>query len=79
MSNSALILSVHDLAVEQRVLHYLLSKNSSAARRVEIDVAEGEVTLRGQVKSFYTRQVFVQGCRRVPGVTMVVDELRVEA
>src|SRR5579872_1555976 len=39
----------------------------------------GEVTLRGQVKSFYTRQVFVQGCRRVPGVTMVVDELRVEA
>jgi osmotically-inducible protein OsmY len=50
----------------------------SAARSVAVTAgAHGVLTLRGHVKTFYTRQVFVQCCRHLPGITSVVDELRV--
>ena len=60
------------------VRNFLDGQHFRAAQRMTIEVIDGIVTLRGQVKSFYTRQVFVHGCRRLPGVAAVVDDLRVE-
>jgi osmotically-inducible protein OsmY len=71
---SKFVSSDHEL--EHSVLNLL--RDQSASRRVTVEVADGTVTLRGEVKSFYRRQLLVHGCRRLPGVASVIDELRVE-
>jgi osmotically-inducible protein OsmY len=45
---------------------------------VAVLVREGQVCLRGPVRSFHLRQVAVDHARRVQGVLHVIDEMRVE-
>jgi osmotically-inducible protein OsmY len=40
---------------------------------------DGTVTLRGQVRSFYEKQLCHHTCRRVAGVLRLVDEIEVAA
>ncbi len=47
------------------------------ARRTAIEVSDGVVTLRGNVPTFHMRQLLVNRCQQVPGVTAVRDELKV--
>ncbi|MGE5194182.1 MAG: BON domain-containing protein [Deltaproteobacteria bacterium] len=49
----------------------------AVASRMAIEVNGGVVTLRGDVPSFYIRQVLVHRCQRIPGVVVVNDELKV--
>jgi osmotically-inducible protein OsmY len=62
--------------LERQVFGFLRNLDYSAARNVAVKAgAHGVLTLRGHVKTYYTRQVFVQCCRHLPGITAVVDEL----
>jgi osmotically-inducible protein OsmY len=78
MSNSTMTVSTIDEELERQVFGFLRNLDRSAARSVVVKAGgHGVLTLRGKVQTFYTRQVFVQCCRHLPGITAVVDELRV--
>lgn len=65
----------HDL--ERRVANFLASCHMSSLRKLEIEAREGVVTLRGQVQSYYEKQVSHLCCRRVAGVSRLVDAVDV--
>lgn len=65
----------HDL--ERRVANFLASCHMSSLRKLEVEAREGVVTLRGQVQSFYEKQVSHLCCRRVAGVYRLVDAVDV--
>jgi len=77
MKSTATKVSSSDIELERDVLNLL--RDQSLLRRVSVEVSGGNITLRGEVQSFYRRQLLVHGCRRLPGVGSVIDELRVEA
>jgi osmotically-inducible protein OsmY len=67
--------SDHDL--ESRLQSELSNNQRPAFKRLQVNVAQGIVTLRGCVRSYYERQLAVQCCRRVPGVLQMIDALEV--
>jgi osmotically-inducible protein OsmY len=67
--------SDHDL--ESRLQSELSNNQRQALKRLQVHVAQGIVTLRGCVRSYYERQLAVQCCRRVPGVRQMIDALEV--
>ena len=66
-----------DAALCRNVVNYLSSPEFPRLQKIEVEVTDAIVTLRGPVKSFYARQLLVHGCQRVPRVAGVVDELYV--
>lgn len=66
-----------DQDLERRVANFLASCHMSSLRKLDVEVQEGVVTLRGQVQSFYEKQVSHLCCRRVAGVHGLVDAVDV--
>lgn len=66
-----------DLDLKRRVELFLQEKGGSSLPRLSITVEDGQVMLRGTVRSFYERQLCLC-CQHVAGVLRVVDELKVE-
>lgn len=60
-----------------RVSHYLEERKFPALRNVQIEAHDGVVVLRGRVRTFYEKQLCQSCCRRVAGVTRLVDEVTV--
>ena len=48
-----------------------------ALRGIRVAVENGTVILRGDVHTFYQKQLLLNCRSRVPGVTRVIDEVRV--
>ncbi len=71
--------SAHDHDLERRVASFLASRHMASLRKLEIEAREGVVTLRGQVHSFYEKQVSHLCCRRVAGVRSLIDAVDVVA
>jgi len=46
-------------------------------KAIEVESVGGDVTLRGEVSSFYQRQLCINCCRRVAGVIRLIDEIQV--
>jgi osmotically-inducible protein OsmY len=67
----------HDRDLERRVANYLADRQVSALREIDIRADRGTVTLRGEVRSFYHKQLCLNCCRRVAGVLQLVDEVDV--
>ncbi len=67
-----------DCDLAQRVRCFLNSRHFPAFRRLEVNVANGSVFVRGHVGSFYEKQVALNSCRRVAGVISLIDEIDVE-
>ena len=67
-----------DADLQRRVRSFLATRSEPALRRIDIDADCGRVTLRGLVRSFYERQLAVHCCRRVAGVTEVIDQINVQ-
>jgi osmotically-inducible protein OsmY len=61
-----------------RVSADLSASNFPRLRHVSVEAHWDTVTLRGELASFYERQIAVARAERVPGVTRVIDHLRVE-
>jgi hypothetical protein len=71
-------ISTESSELERQVSGFLHALDQTAARDVVVESGgQGRLKLRGHVKNFYTRRVFVQCCRHIPGITAVVDELHV--
>jgi hypothetical protein len=77
--SSGLALSTEKAASElkRRIIIFLSQKGVSSVRLLDIEVADGTVTFRGTVSTFFERQLCLS-CQYVPGVRKIVDELKVE-
>ncbi len=71
--------SANDRELEHRIKNYLTSRNVPGLRHLNVAVVEGVVTLRGQVYTFYEKQLCIQCCQRVAGVLGLIDEVGVIA
>ena len=67
-----------DRDLRHRVVNYLRSRSRAALRNLEVEAANGTVTLRGRVHSFYERQLAINCCHRVAGVLRLVDRIVVD-
>jgi osmotically-inducible protein OsmY len=66
-----------DRDLERRVTAFLADRHLPALRRLGVQSHRGVVTLRGQVRSFYEKQLGGQSARRVAGVIDVIDAIQV--
>jgi len=75
MTETGSQLGSHDL--ERRVVSFLAQKHRSSLRAVSVEVNGGTVVLRGELPSFYDKQLCLSVCQRVAGVVRLVDQLDV--
>jgi osmotically-inducible protein OsmY len=68
-----------DRDLERHVANCLQDRNVAALRHIAVRADGGTITLRGTVTSFYQKQLCIQACRNVPGVTELVDEVEVDS
>ena len=66
-----------DFDLQRRVTSYLHSKQMRSLRDVAVNADNGTVVLRGEVGSFYEKQLCLNCTRRVAGVVELVDEILV--
>lgn len=65
----------YDQDLQQRVSAFLAGQHRPALRNLNVKAREGVVTLRGNVPTFYEREISVRLARRVAGVVQLVDEI----
>lgn len=63
--------------LHRRISSFLFSRHFPAFRSLRIEVEHGNVTLRGEVQSYYEKQVALTSCQHVAGVLSLVDEISV--
>jgi osmotically-inducible protein OsmY len=68
-----------DRQLELAIAHQLAETNRHALRRLDVNVADGNVTLRGCVASFYEKQLAIQTCRVLAGLDRLIDAVEVAA
>jgi len=68
--------SVRDADLKRWVVRYLFD-HKPPLRRIQVEVDNGTVTLRGKVETFYQRQRWINCCRRVAGVIRLIGEIEV--
>lgn len=66
-----------DRDLERRIMSYLARRHVPGLRQLEVVANNGTVTLRGQVRSFYEKQLSQHCCRRVAGVLKLIDAIDV--
>ena len=66
-----------DRDLEKRVRRFLEGLHRRSLLELEIEAQNGEVTVRGQLSSFYEKQLALAGCRRVAGVVKVNEAIDV--
>jgi osmotically-inducible protein OsmY len=66
-----------DQDLEHRVMLFLKRHHRHATRDIQATAIQGLVILRGCVTSFHHRQLCVEYCKKVDGVTKVRDEIEV--
>jgi len=65
--------------IKRRIINLLYQRGVSSAQRLNIEMENGTVTVRGTVASFYERRVCVSCCQHVPGVFGLLDEIKVDS
>jgi osmotically-inducible protein OsmY len=71
------VTSEADLGIRRRVLDYLASLQIPSLRQVRVVVKNGTLMVRGEVHTFYQKQLLLSCRTRVPGITNVIDEVQV--
>lgn len=66
-----------DLDLSRRVRSFLHDAHMPGLRNVDVEAQNGTVTLTGQVRTYYEKQLGGQRARRVAGVVRLVDLIRV--
>lgn len=67
----------NDELLARRIKNFVLSKSSPTNSTFRVRVDNGVATVSGQVRSFYQKQLWVHGVKRVAGVLRVVDDIEV--
>jgi len=62
-----------DRQLEHQITHHLAETNRPGLKRLAVSVADGRVTLRGSVASFYEKQIAIQTCRVLAGIERLTD------
>lgn len=70
--------SRRDTELQRRVESYLVRQQFRALRDVTVEASSGTVVLRGEVQSFYEKQLCLNCSKRVAGVIELVDEILVK-
>lgn len=68
-----------DRLLERQIASQLAETNRPGLRRLAVNVADGSVTLRGNVASFYEKQLAIQTCRVLAGIERLIDAVEVAA
>lgn len=68
-----------DRLLERQIASQLAETNRPGLRRLAVNVADGSVTLRGSVASFYEKQLAIQTCRVLAGIERLIDAVEVAA
>ncbi len=66
-----------DRELARRVTNFLAGQHVPALRAIQVEARNGAVTLRGNVRTFFEKQLTHHGARRVAGVHQVIDEIEV--
>jgi osmotically-inducible protein OsmY len=61
--------------LRRRIANFLHARKAPGSASLELDVHQGTVVIRGRLPSAYAKWLCVECCRRVAGVTAVIDEL----
>lgn len=65
------LISDHEL--ERKITGYLAKTQRSCLKNLAVKVVDGRVSLRGQVGSFYEKQLAIHSCRSAAGTTRPLD------
>jgi osmotically-inducible protein OsmY len=68
-----------DCQLERQIASHLAETNRPGLRGLAVNVANGNVTLRGCVASFYEKQLAIQTCRVLAGIERLTDAVEVAA
>lgn len=71
------MLPAADERLAQMVALAIRQRGPRAAAGVTVLAHQSVVTLRGEARSFYERQLLLHAAQRVPGVRQIVDEIEV--
>jgi osmotically-inducible protein OsmY len=69
--------SESDAKLVRRVRQTLADLHVPILRTLDVSAADGVVTLRGRVRTYYERQLAHAGVKRIPGVASLVEEITV--
>ena len=69
----------NDHLLANQITTHLAETNRASLKRLAVDVRGGKVTLRGNVGSFYEKQIAIQACRLFTGIERLVDAVEVAA
>jgi osmotically-inducible protein OsmY len=64
----------HDGVIEQQVRAFLDGHHVPSLRRLVVSVVGGTVTLQGNVRTFYEKQLSHQCLRRIAGIRRLIDQ-----
>ena len=62
-------------AIREQIISLLRERNFSAFKDIEIDASDGVITIRGNTRSFYHKQLALTHSKRVAGQYPLVDEI----
>ena len=65
--------------LQRRVRSYLKSQARTSLRLIEVEAHRGVITLRGEVGSYYEKQLTWHAAARVAGVRRLIDEVLVRS
>jgi osmotically-inducible protein OsmY len=68
-----------DGLLERQITFQLAETKRPGLQRLAVKVADGSVTLRGRVTSFYEKQLAIQTCRVLGGIERLIDAVEVAA
>jgi len=71
--------SVQDSDLSRRVVSFLNEAHMPGLRHLAVEANNGIVTLSGQVRTYYEKQLGSQRARRVAGVVKLIDQISVAA
>jgi hypothetical protein len=66
-----------DQLLARRVSNFLAGQHMPALRAITVEARNGAVTLRGNVRTFFEKQLSHHSAKRVAGVKQVIDEIEV--
>lgn len=69
--------SVND-EIQESMGQFLKSRMQAVSHGIQCEFAEGMLFIRGNVGSYYTKQLTQEFARQIPGVDQVVNHLNVE-
>jgi osmotically-inducible protein OsmY len=68
---------LNDIELETRITASLVSQHVPSLRNASVEARGDSVVLRGEVNSFYAKQLSHHSALRLAGSTRVIDEVRV--